>query len=271
MTEQVLMAEALFDRIAAAGISLHSPPFAVNIGCGDGKQYFDPAYPLFRNGFSGLAIDGQEQPDLAENLKGLPVMLQTSTWIFPDNIAAILWRGGCPPDPDFFKMDIDGFDAPVMREVFRAGFRPLVVQMEINPEIPPPFAFTVCSHHRYVPGGQTGFFGCSLAYAVDLMNRYGYALIQLDFTTGWTHDALFVNRALLSWELGLVELEPRQAFLNERPLLPHIQSIELARKMAWRERTDVALVRDEIWLALSLANEQKHGHREVPFELYISD
>ncbi len=270
MTDTVLMATALFNRIAAAGIALRLHPFAVNVGAGDGKDANDPVYPLFIAGFTGLAIDARDVPLLSQNLGHLPVVLRPNTPVFPDNIAAILREARCPPNFEFFKIDIDGFDAAVTGAMLGAGFRPLVVQMEINSEIPPPIAFSVCAHPSYIPGGDTGFFGCSLAYAVDLMKKYDYALVQLDFSTEYTHDALFVQQSMLSWDIGLAELDVRQAFLHEPALLPHIISANPEQKYGWRTRTDFVQLRDEIWLALSAAAEQKHGHRQVPFEIYIS-
>ena len=165
--DEVLIATALFDRIASAGIPLHKPPYAINVGCHDGKSLNDPVYPLFVRGFSGLAIDGGRPPQLAENLKDFPVVLRTSTWIYPENVASILREAGCPPNPEFLKIDVDGIDAPILRAILEAGIRPLAVQIELNSEIPPPFAFSVCSHEKYSPGGREGFFGCSLSYAVD--------------------------------------------------------------------------------------------------------
>jgi hypothetical protein len=267
---RILMAKALFDRIRDAGIVLHQPPFAVNIGCHDGRSQMDPVYPLFVDGFSGLAVDKLNPPALAENLGHLPIVLRPNTSIFPENVVSILREAATPANLEFLKVDIDGYDAAVLNEVLKAGIRPLVIQVEVNSEIPPPIAFAVCPHRKYVPGGRSGFFGCSLSYATDMLRRYDYALVELDFITPWTHDGLYVQRSMLSWDIGLTELDPRQAFLEQRPLLPHLETVTHLQKLAWRKLTDFDQLRDEVWLALSTANEQKHGHRDVPFEIYIS-
>jgi len=264
------MAKRLFDRIAEAGISLHREPYAVNIGSGDGKEFNDPVYPLYISGFSGLAIEARDVPALGQNLGHLPIVLRPKTLINPDNIVAILREAHCPPNFEFLKVDIDGFDAAVTAAILAGGFRPLVIQLEVNSEFPPPIAFSVAPHPKYVPGGQTGFFGCSLSYAADLLGRYEYELIQLDFMTKFTHDSLFVRREMLSWGLGVKSLASRDAFLAEIPLLPHLDNVRAEQRLAWRTRTDFEAMRDQIWTALSEANEKKHGHREVPFELYLS-
>jgi hypothetical protein len=264
-----LMAQALFNRIAAAKITLHKPSYAVNVGCADGKSANDPVYPLFLSGFHGLAIDLIQSQALLNNLGHLPVILRTGTRVTPQNLATLIRDANVPPNPEFLKMDIDGYDAPVLEGALMAGIRPLVIQIEINSEIPPPIAFSVAWHPKYKPAGETGFFGCSLAYASDMLRKYGYVLAQLDFTTQWTHDALFVDRAMLAWNIGLAERDPRLTFLEQKPVIPHLDSATHEQRLAWRKRTDFESLRDEIWVALATANEKKHGHRDIPFELYI--
>ena len=41
----------------------------------------------------------------------------------------------------FLSIDIDGFDLALARAVLEAGFRPKVVLMEINSDVPAPFIF----------------------------------------------------------------------------------------------------------------------------------
>jgi hypothetical protein len=41
------------------------------------------------------------------------------------------------------KIDIDGFDGPVLAATLESGYRPNLIQVEINPEIPPPLEFSV--------------------------------------------------------------------------------------------------------------------------------
>lgn len=271
MTDAKLMAERLFDRIEQAGIVLRDPPFAVNLGCGDGKSQMDPVYPLFMKGFVGLAVDGGNAPALEDNLGHLPVKLRASTWITAENIVALLRQEGCPPNLEFLKMDIDGVDASVLKAILRSGYRPLVIQMELNPEIPPPLAFCVLPHPEFRSGGPTGFFGCSLAYAVDMMAGFDYVAVEIDFKTDYTHDALFVQRSMLSWGIGLEAIHARDEFLANRPIIPHLKTVTQEAKIGWRKQDDFAALLVEVWTAMSEANEQKHGHRKVPFELYLSE
>lgn len=244
-------------------------PYAVNIGSWDGLSFNDPVYPLFQAGFAGLAIEWGEPPELAENLGEFAgVQLLPNTYVTPDNICRVLAGAQCPVAPDFLKMDIDGMDADVLAAILRGGYRPGALQVEVNPEIPPPFAFNVIASAQFVPGGATGFFGMSLQYACDLLTPAGYALVDLDFTTEYTHDALFVPDELVGKLPSYSRLEPRRAFLDAPAVLPHIRGASLEVKESWRTRRDRRTVMEEIWVAMLDAGERKHGHTKAPFTLY---
>jgi len=267
--QSALMVETLFARLGEAGIHLGRDRYAVNIGCLDGKDYNDPVYPLYRAGFVGLAIDGLSHPELERNLGGFGVTLRPGVFVYPENVAEVLREGGCPIRPTFLKMDIDGADADVLKAILEAGYRPLVIQAELNSEFPPPIAFSVSSSSAFGPGSNEGFFGFSLQYGVDLLGPYGYALIELDFVTEFTHDALWVERTLLE-AAGLSELDARAAFLAEPSCLPHIATVSPPDKEAWRSREDYSRLREEIWVAMLEAGRRKFGHANCPFELYIA-
>jgi len=57
-------------HILAEAINLSFPEFAthyaVNIGAGDGKSCNDPVFPLYYNGFGGLAVEGGQNQALYE-------------------------------------------------------------------------------------------------------------------------------------------------------------------------------------------------------------
>lgn len=250
-------------------VGLAVSPYAVNLGCGDGRSFNDPVYPLFEAGFSGVAVDIANLPGLTDNLGRFPgVTLLPGTIITPGGICRLLARAGCPAAPDFLKIDIDGMDGDVLAAILRGGFRPLAIQVEVNPEIPPPYAFSVAASTVFHPGGATGFFGLSLQYACDLLARFGYGLIDLDFTTEFTHDALFTRAEVIPSLPGYEPLAPRQAFLDAPAVLPHILGASRETKLAWRTRTDRHAVLVEIWEAMLDAGARKHGHTRAPFTLY---
>ena len=249
-----MMAADLFRRI---GPVTAGSRFAVNIGCGDGISMNDPCYPLFIGGFSGIAIDAEPQPDLYRTLGHLPVGLLPATPVTPDNITEILETAGCPRAFDFLKIDIDGFDAHVLSSILASGYRPTAIQVEINPEIPPPYLFSVAYNPAYIPGGEHGFYGMSLAYAARMLSLFGYSLIGLDFDTDYTHDAMFIRSDVSGWSIGLPTLEPRTVFLDRRALLIHLHSATEQQRLGWRYRTDHTAVLAEIEAALRAAAGRK--------------
>ncbi len=254
----------------ASRLGLSATPYAVNIGCWDGKSFNDPVYPLYRDGFAGVAIEWGDPPELHDNLGDLPgVTLLPNTYVTPATICAVLADAGCPAVPDFLKLDIDGMDGEVLAAILRGGFRPSALQVEVNPEIPPPYAFNAIASEYLRPGGATGFFGMSLQYVCDLVKPFGYTLIGLDFDTEYTHDALFVPAELARSLPGFEPLAPRAAFLAAPEVLPHILGADVERKRSWRERPDRRAVLQEIWEAMLDAGERKHGHTRSPFTLYL--
>ncbi len=265
----MMMAQTLFEELRSRKVLLEPHPYAVNIGCGDGLQYEDPVYPLYRSGFRGVAIDSWNHEDLARNLGSFDVVLKPGTFLSNENVLSILREAGCPERPAFLKIDIDGLDADILRTILKGGVRPLAIQAEVNTEIPPPYAFSVCASDKFAGGSEQGFFGFSLSYGVDLLKAFGYRFYALDCETPWTHDGLWVDEAVLE-EAGLPPADPTAAFMSRHPILYHIETATKEVLVSWRTRTDRDVVRAEIWRTMLDACKTKLGHTDVPFELFIS-
>ena len=264
-----MMAQAFFKELASRNMMTERVPYAINIGCGDGLMYEDPVYPLYASGFTGVAIDAFAHQDLHKNLGQFDVKLLPGTPVYTHNIASVLSEAGCPPNPSFLKMDIDGVDADLLRAILESGMRPVAIQAEVNTEIPPPYAFSVCSSDKYRPGSEHGFYGFSLSYGVDLLSAFGYKFYKLDFESPWTHDGLWVHETILA-RSGLTAADPIAAFMERPAYLYHIEAAPKAVVEAWRTRTDHEAVRNEIWTTMLECSRMKLGHADVPFELYIS-
>ena len=265
----MMMAQTLFEELRSRKILLDPHPYAVNIGCGDGLQYEDPVYPLYQSGFRGVAIDAWNHEDLGKNLGSFDVVLRPGTFLSNENVLSILREAGCPERPAFLKIDIDGLDADILRTILKGGLRPLAIQAEVNTEIPPPYAFSVCASDKFKVGSETGFFGFSLSYGVDLLASFGYRFYALDFESPWTHDGLWVDKAVLA-EAALPASDPTAAFMARGPFLYHIETATKDMLVSWRTRSDYDVVRSEIWRTMLDASQVKLGHRDVPFELFIS-
>lgn len=92
---------------------------------------------------------------------------------------------------DVFKIDIDGCDCHVLEEMLKDPFyRAKVIQVETNHHIPPPIAYQdMCKDD--VPGRGTkslDIWGCSVQAAMDIVEKYGYELLQHDWP-----DAVFLH------------------------------------------------------------------------------
>jgi hypothetical protein len=249
--------------------------YAVNLGCGDGKSMNDPAYPLFAKGYAGLAVEGEPNEELLQNLPAPDIHKQTGVFITPNNVCEILDMYNCPRECDFFKIDLDGYDGVILGKVLASGFRPKVIQAEVNPEIPPPVSFSVLFDERYRPhdkdGNIGGFYGASVGYVADLCGRFGYRLAQIDFVTQWTHDVTLVHedfRDVLERHVGkdFLTMSAAELFLSHPPGWSHFKEYGIDT-MPWRYETDYDKLIRDVWAACLSANRRKHEGHCVPFHL----
>ncbi|MCX8042509.1 MAG: class I SAM-dependent methyltransferase [Desulfobacterota bacterium] len=244
-----------------------TPGFAVNIGSGDGKSHNDPTYPLFQRGFSGIAVDAS-LPDAIFDTLPNPLVHKVQRQITPDNCVAVLHEHGCPADFDYLKIDIDGYDAVILQKLLNSGFRPNVITMEVNPEIPPPVKFSVLYHPKYKPTGKTGFYGCSFSYLLHVVKEYDYVPCLIDFATAFTHDVTLIKKEYLPLFSSSATISEHELFYSHPYRHSHFREIGIDSRN-WRHRNDHAQLLGEIWLALIHANFSKHNHLEVPFALFL--
>ncbi len=249
--------------------------FAVNLGAGDGVSCNDPVFPMYQAGWAGLAVEGERNEALLANLPAPSIRKLIGTVITPGNIAELLADNGCPETPDFLKLDIDGYDGPVLLEILRAGFRPKVLQLEVQPEIPPPIEFAVLYHPAYrcadSAGKVGGFYGASLAYVTNLGRRFGYFPVQVDFVTGFTHDVTLVSdryRDLVRRRFGITECDDPELFLAHPPGYSHFRMDDGIDTRAWRESEDHHALLATVWDACVAACRRKHGTL-LPFHLAV--
>jgi hypothetical protein len=162
--------------------------YVVNIGAQDGVSYDDPALPFFRADYVGLAIEAEDNPELAKNLPSPDIRKLTGTILTPLNVADVLGAHHVPKGLDYLKLDIDGYDGPLLAAILQAGYLPRLLQVEVNPEIPPPFEFSVMYHPDYrcqdARGCYTGFYGMSTAYGPESRANSGITSSALT-TSAW--------------------------------------------------------------------------------------
>jgi hypothetical protein len=240
--KMVLLAiSALADKREGAKLNY----FAVNIGAADipiteARTQQDAINQLFSDGWGGLAIE----PDITSFRKlelAYPQanIQKENVFLTPHNVASVIRkarlraenstsRHTCahrsdPSTFDILKIDIDSIDCPVLLAVVESGFRPKLVLIEVNAEVPPPIRFSllyepdasVRGHWDMLEDRYTGrddaFFGCSLSMASGIMTKYGYTLLQLD---GW--DATYIHNDFASlFEAAIHRDEGREDGLEQ--------------------------------------------------------
>lgn len=171
------------ERIEALGVPLNG--WAVDVGCADGISSSNTARLVGEYGYRAMMLDADPaQAGLAlanfEDSDGRVVGGAHMVGVGPsDNVAALAARYGCPLDPDFMSIDIDGMDYWVWRH---CGMSPKLVCVEFNHTIP--------TEVRYVqPRDPSVVHGSSLLSLVDLGRELGYELFAV---TKW--NAMFVRR-----------------------------------------------------------------------------
>lgn len=182
--------------------------FVLNVGGNDGKTH-DPVYPLFRDmSYSGVVVEAFEgyREALFTNLgevnhtrRVFPVIAAvpalSSAW------GSLLHSYHFPQGFDALKIDIDSFDVPVLRAVLDAGFRPKVVMMEFNPDMPPPFQWYVDYDVGFRFSSSTifehGVYGGSPdALFEEMVEKRNYSFVAFEFA-GAEHNMWFVREDIL--------------------------------------------------------------------------
>jgi hypothetical protein len=252
-----------------------SVDYVVNIGSYDGVSYHDPCYAFYQMGYPGLCIEGLDLPKLNQNLPAQNITKLTKTIITPLNAIELFQNSNCPRRFTFLKIDIDGYDGPVLATLLRAGYQPNLIQVEINSEIPPPFEFSIMYDSRYrcqdSRGQFTGFYGMSFSYAMRIAYEFGYHLVHIDNVTFGTHDLIFARNSLaeiLGSDSRMDAESARSLYLNH-PLPEYLHFPECKfDSFSWRYRTDFTALGEEIWKALVVTCLQKHENQLLPFSFH---
>lgn len=185
------------ERLQRAGFALAGR--YVNVGAADGRKD-DPVYEYaIRTNATGIAVE--RDPDRCElHRQALPSVHVECSEVTPQNVQNLVAGATEPGDVlDILKVDIDSYDCPVL-EVLLRTLTAKIILVEANPSIPPPYQWAML-HHSELWDFFNGFSspeevpirGCSLAYEVDLLRRFGY-----DFIAFGGHDAVFTHHSVRS-------------------------------------------------------------------------
>ncbi|KAJ1453427.1 hypothetical protein M885DRAFT_567484 [Pelagophyceae sp. CCMP2097] len=181
---------AAFRASALASAASSGGGVVVNAGANDGVTG-DPTWPFALAGWRVLEIEGAAKyvpklRALREKHANIDIF---EGFVLPETVQGVLEDHGIPKSFAFFKIDIDSIDCVVVNATLSLGYRPMWIEMEFNPEVPPPLRFSpkydssANYDHRY------GCYSCSLQGEVDLLRVYGYVLITASFK-----NAVFARR-----------------------------------------------------------------------------
>lgn len=176
--------------------------YCVDIAASDGVNSSN-TYSLFKNGWNGIAVevDPTKFAMLAIAYRRFSNANLIRAKIFPDNVSAVLRSCMCPKDFSLLNLDIDGYDFFVLEKLLN-DFRPSVICVEINENIPPPIQFTVKYDVNHVWGGDH-FHGQSISKCYELCKEYGYEIVELHYN----------NLFIVPHELNQFEsLSPEEAY-----------------------------------------------------------
>ncbi len=243
-------------------------PFAVNIGCHDGKSWGDPCYELYQAGWAGIAIDGGDYPDLATNLPSSDVRKLLNTMVTPGNACSLLADAGCPEDFALLKIDIDSFDGMILTALLSC-YRPALIHIEVNPEIPPPVGFAIEYDRRYTASAFGGFFGCSVAFVEQAGKSAGYRLLSLDVSNPpRRQDALLVRADLVPcFDEADLRRSLEESFATTRPVKSSFWDIGIDSR-TWRTISDPAELSRQVAAACRIASIARYGE-VLPFRIEL--
>jgi len=142
--------------------------FYVEFGVEDGSEC--NTRNLFKNyGWNGVLMDGGGLPTHDSR-----VILKE--YITTEGIVSLFQKYNVPKTFDLLSVDIDSYDYWVTKEIFKGGYRPVVLIAEINRNWRSDQAFTVPPDTPWVGAS----FGCSAFGYHQLMKNFGYYPVYIE-------------------------------------------------------------------------------------------
>lgn len=186
-TDEDGIVEAIFDRIGGGRTF-------IEIGSGNGTE--NNTHALLLRGWRGVWVDGRADriAFVRSELGPTPDLIAEQAFVTRENVPRLaadwLDRLGTR-DIDFFSLDIDGNDLPVLRAALGV-FQPRVICVEYNAKFPPPLEVSIEYDPAHVWSGDD-YHGASLAAFVAALRPLGYTLVTCNISGV---NAFFVTDAL---------------------------------------------------------------------------
>lgn len=203
---------AIFERIGGGKTF-------IEIGSGNGTE--NNTHALLLRGWRGVWVDGRADriAFVHSEVGPSPDLLAEQAFVTRENVPSLaaqwLERLGTR-DIDFFSLDIDGNDLPVLQAALGV-FHPRVICVEYNAKFPPPLEVSVEYDPGHVWSGDD-YHGASLAAFASALAPLGYTLVTCNVSGV---NAFFVADAFAE---RFTLYEPARLFQPSRFHLCSLQS-----------------------------------------------
>jgi hypothetical protein len=149
--------------------------YIIDIGASTGVNS-DPVYNFITNSkYNGLCVEGDNNK--IYHLRNVTKFDICNEYVTPSNIINIFTKFNVPVNIDILKVDIDGYDLEVIRQILKV-YKPKIIIAEINEKIPPPILFEVLYKDNY-NWDYSHCFGFSIKSGEYVMKKYGYNIIDI--------------------------------------------------------------------------------------------
>lgn len=140
----------------------------VECGAGVSEDGSNTANLIRNYKWQGVLIDGLDTPD--NRKRGVH-----NHWITRENFVELVRSHGCPDEPDFVSIDLDGNDYHVLNRLL-PELRPRVVEVEFNPIFPEQAIAFILYNPKHTWAGDT-YYGFSWKAGERLFQSYGYTVV----------------------------------------------------------------------------------------------
>jgi hypothetical protein len=183
----------------------------VDIGAHDGFS-MSSTFGLIRMGWSGLCVELDPErffflSSTYGNNREIGLARVKAT---PQNINSLLNSFNISSTFEFLNVDIDSYDLDLTLSLLK-NYRPMIISLEINEKIPASIFFNVNYNEDLILDGSH-FYGCSLAASVELIEPFGYKLIELVY-----NNAIFARTEGMELSsLNYVTDKMKSGYLNKK-------------------------------------------------------
>jgi len=150
--------------------------YFIDIGASDGPG---PIFPFLKAKYNyGLCIEGRDflYEQLKNNINNTNVDIHIG-FVYPHTINSIFKKYNVPAEPDILKIDIDGYDLDVLKNILEE-YKPKIIIAEINEKIPPPIYFEV-KYSEIYNFDSSHFYGFSIQAGKEVIEPYGYTIVSI--------------------------------------------------------------------------------------------